>query len=104
MPYMFKPGQIEQIKELRSKTGMGLREAHDLFVKHGSVEAALESIGGLKGAASYVSPEQKTRDLINDFYKALDGGKIDELSARSHLSFEIERAMGMSFNMWKEKQ
>lgn len=100
MSGMFKPGEIEQIKELRAKTGLGLREAYDLFQKHGSVETCITAIGGQAGFAAYVSPENRVRNLLNEFYQALSEGKVDEISARVKLSSCIEEIMGMSYKSW----
>lgn len=64
---------IDTVHKLRTVTGIGLRDAFDLAMKHeGNYDAALAEVNDRSGPEDYVSPEQKCREALRVYYAALD--------------------------------
>lgn len=86
---------FEIIREVRSILSCGLREAYDFYTAHGaaSITMAKAKAASLNGHM-YLSPEQKCRDAITEYYAALDRREHGGV-AQNRAFAKIEEALGM---------
>lgn len=96
-------GRVPAIKYIRACLGIGLREAHDFYMRTPATwhERLTEAQQSTKG--SYVSTEDKIRQVIHDYYLTLDQqlGGVDGPFALKAFG-DIQAILGMTWFQGQE--
>jgi hypothetical protein len=92
----YPEGFIEKVKEVRTRLGCGLREAHDLVQAQGMDKIDAKVLELLKSNTPYEGVESKIRQVIRDYYAALDNRQHGGMAQQKAFA-KIEEILGMSW-------